>query len=106
MADRKGGRSSRPSRPAHYCGVLKEFRGPKLQFTEPFYQLGRPPALLFSFPGQSFKLTQEEPRNGSIRPVSSVATVVSYLVIFGPSKLGDVGGALGKGIRDFKHAIN
>jgi sec-independent protein translocase protein TatA len=28
------------------------------------------------------------------------------LVIFGPSKLGDVGGALGKGIRDFKQAIN
>ena len=28
------------------------------------------------------------------------------LVIFGPSKLGDVGGALGKGIRDFKRAIN
>ncbi len=28
------------------------------------------------------------------------------LIIFGPSKLGDVGGALGKGIRDFKRAIN
>jgi sec-independent protein translocase protein TatA len=28
------------------------------------------------------------------------------LVIFGPSRLGDVGGALGKGIRDFKRAIN
>jgi TatA/E family protein of Tat protein translocase len=27
------------------------------------------------------------------------------LVIFGPSKLGDVGGALGKGIRDFKRAV-
>jgi sec-independent protein translocase protein TatA len=27
-------------------------------------------------------------------------------IIFGPSKLGDVGGALGKGIRDFKQAIN
>jgi sec-independent protein translocase protein TatA len=28
------------------------------------------------------------------------------LIIFGPSKLGDVGGALGKGIRDFKRAVN
>ena len=28
------------------------------------------------------------------------------LLLFGPSKLGDVGGALGKGIRDFKRAIN
>jgi sec-independent protein translocase protein TatA len=28
------------------------------------------------------------------------------LIIFGPSKLGDVGGALGKGIRDFKRAIH
>ncbi|MBF6568572.1 MAG: twin-arginine translocase TatA/TatE family subunit [Candidatus Binataceae bacterium] len=28
------------------------------------------------------------------------------LVIFGPSKLGDVGGALGKGIRDFKRAMS
>ena len=28
------------------------------------------------------------------------------LVIFGPSKLGDIGGALGKGIKDFKCAMN
>ena len=28
------------------------------------------------------------------------------LVIFGPSKLGDIGGALGRGIRDFKRAMN
>jgi TatA/E family protein of Tat protein translocase len=28
------------------------------------------------------------------------------LIIFGPSKLGDIGGALGKGISDFKRAIN
>jgi TatA/E family protein of Tat protein translocase len=28
------------------------------------------------------------------------------LIIFGPSKLGDVGGALGKDIRDFKRTIN
>jgi len=28
------------------------------------------------------------------------------LIIFGPSKLGDVGGALGRAIRDFKRAMN
>jgi sec-independent protein translocase protein TatA len=28
------------------------------------------------------------------------------LVIFGPAKLGDVGGALGRAIRDFKKAMN
>lgn len=28
------------------------------------------------------------------------------LVIFGPSKLGDVGGAMGKAIRDFKRAMS
>jgi sec-independent protein translocase protein TatA len=32
--------------------------------------------------------------------------LVIILVIFGPSKLGDIGGALGKGIRDFKRAMN
>jgi sec-independent protein translocase protein TatA len=28
------------------------------------------------------------------------------LVLFGPSKLGDVGGTLGRSIRDFKKAMN
>ncbi len=28
------------------------------------------------------------------------------LIIFGPSKLGDIGGALGKAIRDFKKAMS
>jgi len=28
------------------------------------------------------------------------------LIIFGPSKLGDVGGAMGRAIRDFKRAMN
>jgi len=31
---------------------------------------------------------------------------VIILIIFGPSKLGDVGGAMGKAIRDFKRAMN
>ncbi|HUN59434.1 MAG TPA: twin-arginine translocase TatA/TatE family subunit [Candidatus Binataceae bacterium] len=28
------------------------------------------------------------------------------LIIFGPSKLGDLGGALGRSMRDFKRAMN
>lgn len=28
------------------------------------------------------------------------------LIVFGPSKLGDLGGALGKSIKDFKKAVN
>jgi sec-independent protein translocase protein TatA len=39
-------------------------------------------------------------------PSHLLLLLLVILVIFGPSKLGDVGGALGKGIRDFKHAIN
>jgi sec-independent protein translocase protein TatA len=39
-------------------------------------------------------------------PAHLLLLLVVILVIFGPSKLGDVGGALGKGIRDFKRAIN
>jgi sec-independent protein translocase protein TatA len=31
---------------------------------------------------------------------------VIILVIFGPSKLGEVGGTLGRAIRDFKSAMN
>ena len=39
-------------------------------------------------------------------PTHLVVLLMVILIIFGPSKLGDVGGALGKGIRDFKRAIN
>ena len=39
-------------------------------------------------------------------PTHLVVLLLVILIIFGPSKLGDVGGALGKGIRDFKWAIN
>jgi sec-independent protein translocase protein TatA len=35
-----------------------------------------------------------------------IILLVVVLIIFGPSKLGDVGGALGKAIRDFKHVMN
>jgi sec-independent protein translocase protein TatA len=39
-------------------------------------------------------------------PSHLLILLVIVLLIFGPSKLGDVGGALGKAIRDFKHAMN
>jgi len=39
-------------------------------------------------------------------PTHIVVLLLVILIIFGPSRLGDVGGALGKGIRDFKQAVN
>ena len=39
-------------------------------------------------------------------PSHLLLLLLVILVIFGPCKLGDVGSALGKGIRDFKRAIN
>jgi sec-independent protein translocase protein TatA len=39
-------------------------------------------------------------------PTHLILLLMVILIIFGPSKLGDVGGAMGKGIRDFKRAIN
>jgi sec-independent protein translocase protein TatA len=41
-----------------------------------------------------------------LAPTHLILLLMVILIIFGPSKLGDVGGALGKGIRDFKRAIN
>jgi sec-independent protein translocase protein TatA len=41
-----------------------------------------------------------------LAPSHLLILLVIILVIFGPSKLGDVGGALGKAIRDFKKAMN
>ncbi len=39
-------------------------------------------------------------------PSHLLILLVIILIIFGPSKLGDVGGALGRAIRDFKSAVN
>ena len=41
-----------------------------------------------------------------LAPTHLILLLMVILIIFGPSKLGDVGGALGKGIHDFKRAIN
>lgn len=43
---------------------------------------------------------------GVIEPWHLVIILVIALVIFGPGKLGDVGGALGRGIREFKSTMN
>ncbi len=39
-------------------------------------------------------------------PSHLLVLLLIVLVIFGPSKLGDIGGALGKAIRDFKRATS
>ena len=39
-------------------------------------------------------------------PSHLLVLLMIVLVIFGPSKLGDVGGAMGKAIKDFKKAMN
>jgi len=41
-----------------------------------------------------------------LAPSHLLILLVIILIIFGPSKLGDVGGALGRAIRDFKSAMN
>jgi sec-independent protein translocase protein TatA len=39
-------------------------------------------------------------------PSHLLILLLIILIIFGPSKLGDVGGAMGKAIKDFKKAMN
>jgi len=41
-----------------------------------------------------------------LAPTHLIVLLLVILIIFGPSRLGDIGGALGKGIRDFKRAVN
>ena len=41
-------------------------------------------------------------RFGSLGPVELILIVLAIVLIFGASKLGDIGGALGKSIREFK----
>lgn len=42
---------------------------------------------------------------GVIEPWHLVVILLIALVVFGPGKLGDVGGSLGRGIREFKQSI-
>jgi sec-independent protein translocase protein TatA len=43
---------------------------------------------------------------GWFGPTELLIILLIILLVFGPSKLGDVGGALGKAIRDFKRAMS
>ena len=43
---------------------------------------------------------------GSIGIPEMIIILVIALVVFGPGKLPEIGGAIGKGIRDFKRAIS
>lgn len=40
-----------------------------------------------------------------LSPSHLLILLVIVLIIFGPSKLGDVGGAVGKAVKDFKRAM-
>lgn len=42
---------------------------------------------------------------GVIEPWHLVLILIIALVIFGPGKLGDIGGSLGRGIREFKSSM-
>jgi sec-independent protein translocase protein TatA len=42
---------------------------------------------------------------GLFQPMHLIIILVITVVIFGPGKLADVGGALGKSIREFKKAV-
>lgn len=39
-------------------------------------------------------------------PTHLLILLLIILIIFGPSKLGDIGGAMGRAIKDFKRAMN
>ena len=43
-------------------------------------------------------------RFGSLGPVELILIVLAIVLIFGASKIGDIGGALGKSIKEFKKA--
>jgi sec-independent protein translocase protein TatA len=43
-------------------------------------------------------------RLGSLGPVELILIVLAIVLIFGASKLGDIGGALGKSIKEFRKA--
>jgi sec-independent protein translocase protein TatA len=39
-------------------------------------------------------------------PTHLLILLLIILIIFGPSRLGDIGGAMGRAIKDFKRAMN
>jgi sec-independent protein translocase protein TatA len=43
---------------------------------------------------------------GLLQPMHLIIILIVVLIIFGPGKLPEVGGAIGKAIRGFKQAMN
>lgn len=41
-----------------------------------------------------------------IQPWHLILILIIALVVFGPSKFGDIGGQLGRSVRDFKKTVN
>jgi TatA/E family protein of Tat protein translocase len=49
---------------------------------------------------------ERSPMMDLFAPTHLIVALAIVLVLFGPSKLGDVGGAVGRAIHDFKKAMN
>ena len=43
---------------------------------------------------------------GILQPTHLILILIIVLVIFGPGKLPEIGGALGKGLNEFKQSVN
>lgn len=43
---------------------------------------------------------------GLFEPHHLILILVIALIVFGPGKIGDLGGTLGRGLRDFKKAMH
>ena len=42
---------------------------------------------------------------GLFQPTHIILILIIALIVFGPGKLGDIGGQLGRGIREFKKSL-
>ena len=69
-------------------------------------RLGNPVVKDIDFPVRRLTAAVPEKNMDLFAPTHLIIILLIILVIFGPSKLGDVGGAMGKAIRDFKRAMN
>ena len=44
--------------------------------------------------------------DGLFQPMHLIIILAIVLIVFGPGKLPDIGGALGRGIKEFKTSVN
>src|ERR1044071_8544902 len=49
--------------------------------------------------------TEDGVFEGLLQPTHLLIIMAIALVVFGPGKLGDIGGQLGRGVKDFKKAV-